>query len=180
MNIISTKIPDLKIIQRRVFEDSRGYFFESFNQRQFETEIGASKFVQDNESSSVYGTLRGIHFQKPPFDQDKLVRVIQGNVWDVAVDLRPNSATYKQWFGVELSGENKQQLFIPKGFGHAFLVLSKSAIFAYKVSAYYAPDYDAGIRYDDPELSIDWPLPEKDFVTSEKDRKLPFFEEVSG
>ena len=180
MNIITTKIPDIKIIQPQVFEDSRGYFFESYNQASFESVCGSIRFVQDNESKSIYGTLRGIHFQKPPFDQDKLVRVIEGRVWDVAVDLRLDSPTYKQWIGEELSSENKRQLFIPKGFGHAFVVLSETAIFAYKVSAPDSPEHDGGIRFDDPVLNIDWPLPEADLLLSEKDRKLPFLQEVSG
>lgn len=173
MKSIESSIPDVKILTPRVFKDPRGYFFESFNQLKFNDAISPIQFVQDNESLSVYGTLRGIHFQKAPFAQDKLVRVIEGRVWDVAVDLRSSSPTYRQWVGVELTGEGKQQLFIPKGFGHGFLVLSKMALFAYKVSAPYSPEHDAGICYNDPELAIDWPLLSAEYIVSDKDQKLP-------
>ena len=172
MKIIETSIPDVKIIEPRVYEDSRGYFFESFNQLKFNEAVGPIQFVQDNESLSVFGTLRGIHFQKEPFAQDKLVRVIEGRVWDVAVDLRKTSPSYRHWVGVELTGEGKQQLFIPRGFGHGFLVLSQKALFGYKVSSPYSPDHDAGICYNDPEIAISWPLSSAEYIISDKDQNL--------
>lgn len=178
MKVIDTAIPDVKIIEPRVFEDSRGYFFESFNQDEFENKMGfACNFVQDNESLSTFGTLRGLHFQRHPFAQDKLVRVIQGRVWDVAVDLRLDSETYKNWVGIELSGESKQQLFIPRGFGHGFLVLSKTAVFAYKVSAFYLKSHDSGVKFNDPDLAIEWPLSETQYIISNKDKELPLLKD---
>lgn len=152
-------IPEVVLIEPKVFGDTRGFFFESFNQRQFEEAIGRSvPFVQDNHSKSAQYVLRGIHFQTQQ-PQGKLVRVTAGEVFDVAVDLRPDSPTYLQWVGAILSAENKQQLWVPEGFGHGFLVLSESAEFLYKTTDYYAPEFEAAVRWDDPTLNIDWPLP---------------------
>lgn len=178
MNFISTQFPGLTIIEPKVFGDARGYFFESFQQTEFEKAIGKVKFVQDNESKSAYGVLRGLHFQKPPFTQAKLVRCVVGSILDVVVDLRADSPTFKQSYAVELSGENKLQLFIPRGFAHGFVVLSAEAIFSYKVDSLYAPDYDAGIRFDDPTFGIDWRLPKEALQLSAKDQGLPFLSET--
>ena len=175
MKFINTKISDLIIIEPTVYEDTRGYFFESYNQKKFEEVVGKISFVQDNESKSSKGVLRGLHFQKPPFDQAKLVRCIKGKVLDVAVDLRKGSKTYGQHVSLELSCKNKKQLFIPRGFAHGFLVLSESAIFAYKVDNIYAPDYDEGICWNDSILNISWGIDESKILVSEKDSKLPFF-----
>ncbi len=179
MNILPTSIPGLKIIEPRVFRDARGYFFESWNQRDFEAEFGSIRFCQDNESGSDCGTLRGIHFQQAPYAQNKLVRVIRGEVWDVAVDLRAESPTFKQWEAIILSGENRRQLFIPRGFGHAFLVLSKYAVFGYKVDAFYSKPHEGGVRYDDPALGITWPLTPAELKISEKDKGLPGLSEIN-
>ena len=154
MKFIETKIEDLIIIEPTVFGDNRGYFLESYNQDKLENIIGKVSFVQDNESKSSKGVLRGLHFQKPPFDQAKLVRCIEGVVLDVAVDIRNESKTYGQYVAIELSSENKKQLFVPRGFAHGFLVLSEFAIFSYKVDNIYAPDYDSGICWNDPILNI--------------------------
>ena len=152
MKIIKTDIPDLLIVEPEVFGDNRGYFFESFSQRKFEEATGVKvDFVQDNESLSAYGVVRGLHFQKPPHEQAKLVRVVRGKVLDVALDLRPESPTYGQYAAVELSGENHRQLFIPKGFAHGFSVLSEDAVFQYKCDDYYAPECEDGIAYNDPD-----------------------------
>ena len=175
MKFIKTKIEDLIIIEPTVFGDNRGYFLESYNQNKFEEIFGKVSFVQDNESKSSKGVLRGLHFQRPPFDQAKLVRCIKGKVLDVAVDLRKGSKTYGQHVSVELSCKNKKQLFIPRGFAHGFLVLSESAIFAYKVDNIYAPDYDEGICWNDSILNISWGIDESKILVSEKDSKLPFF-----
>tara|TARA_S200000501_G_C20487061_1_gene596560 strand:+ start:75 stop:629 length:555 start_codon:yes stop_codon:yes gene_type:complete len=177
MKFIKTNIEDLIIIEPTVFGDMRGYFLESYNQNKFEEIVGKVSFVQDNESKSSKGVLRGLHFQKPPYNQAKLVRCIEGKVLDVAVDLRNGSKTYGQHIVLELSSENKKQLFVPRGFAHGFLVLSETAIFAYKVDNIYAPDYDAGICWNDPILNISWSLDESDILVSEKDAKLPFFSE---
>ncbi len=177
MKFIKTKIKDLVILEPSFFEDKRGYFLESYNQDKLEEVIGKVSFVQDNESKSSKGVLRGLHFQKPPYNQAKLVRCIEGKVLDVAVDLRNGSKTYGQHIVIELSSENKKQLFVPRGFAHGFLVLSETAIFAYKVDNIYAPDYDAGICWNDPILNISWGLDEIDILVSEKDAKLPFFSE---
>ena len=170
-----TKIPDILLIKPKHFDDSRGYFLESYNQRKLEEALGKICFVQDNESKSSKGVLRGLHFQRPPYAQAKLVRCIVGNVLDVAVDIRKNSPTYGKHIIVELSGENKRQLFIPKGFAHGFLVLSDTAIFAYKVDNTYAPDYESGLRWNDPILDIQWGLAKEEVLVSEKDLALPFF-----
>jgi len=163
------------IIEPTLFGDDRGYFLESYNKKEFEKAIGEISFVQDNESKSSKGVLRGLHFQKPPYTQAKLVRCIEGKVLDVAVDIREGSETFGQHVTVELTGENKKQVFIPRGFAHGFLVLSESAIFAYKVDNSYAPTHDAGIRWDDSLLNIQWGVSESDVLVSEKDAKLPFF-----
>lgn len=170
MKIIKTDIPDLLIVEPEVFGDNRGYFFESFSQRKFEEATGVKvDFVQDNESLSAYGVVRGLHFQKPPHEQAKLVRVVRGKVLDVALDLRPESPTYGQYAAVELSGENHRQLFIPKGFAHGFSVLSEDAVFQYKCDDYYAPECEDGIAYNDLDLAIDWQIPEDKMIVSAKD-----------
>jgi|TARA_B110000114_G_scaffold181853_1_gene220089 dTDP-4-dehydrorhamnose 3,5-epimerase len=175
MKFIKTDISDVYIIEPSVFGDDRGYFLESFNLGKFEENVCPIKFVQDNESKSSKGVLRGLHFQKPPFNQAKLVRCIEGNVMDVAVDIRKGSPTYGKHVAVELSGENKRQLFVPRGFAHGFAVLSESAVFAYKVDNTYAPEYDSGIRYDDIELNIDWGFSNEEVQLSEKDKNLVNF-----
>ena len=175
MQFVETKISDLIIIEPTVFGDARGYFLESYNQKKFEEIVGKISFVQDNESKSYKGVLRGLHFQKPPFDQAKLVRCIEGEVLDVAVDIRKNSKTYGKHVSVLLNGKNKRQLFVPRGFAHGFLVLSDSATFAYKVDNTYAPDHDAGIQWNDKELNIEWGLEESEVILSKKDTELPFF-----
>ena len=175
MKFIETKISDLIIVEPTIFGDARGYFLESYNQKKFEEIVGKTSFVQDNESKSSKGVLRGLHFQKPPFQQAKLVRCIEGEVLDVAVDIRKNSKTYGKHVAVLLSAENKRQLFVPRGFAHGFLVLSDSATFAYKVDNLYAPDHDAGIRWKDKELNIQWGMEDSEIIVSEKDAKLPFF-----
>jgi len=180
MKFIKTEIPDIYIIEPFVFEDERGYFLESFNLKKFEEIIYPVKFVQDNESKSSKGVLRGLHFQKPPFHQAKLVRCVEGNVLDVAVDIRKGSPTYGKHIAVELSGENKKQLFVPRGFAHGFSVLSETAVFAYKVDNDYAPEYDAGIRWNDTNLNINWGLEENDVLISGKDKTLPFLSEFEN
>ena len=178
MKFIETKISDLIIIEPTVFGDARGYFLESYNQKKFEEVVGKTSFVQDNESKSSKGVLRGLHFQKPPFEQAKLVRCIDGEVLDVAVDIRKNSKTYGKHVSVLLSGENKRQLFVPRGFAHGFLVLSDSATFAYKVDNIYAPEYDSGIKYNDKDLNINWSLTENEVQLSLKDKNLSFFKDL--
>ena len=180
MKFTKTSIEGLVIIDPTVFGDNRGYFLESYNEKEFKEVIGKVSFVQDNESKSSKGVLRGLHFQKPPFAQAKLVRCIEGKVLDVVVDIRKNSKTYGQYFTTELSGENKKQVFIPRGFAHGFLVLSDSAIFAYKVDNTYAPEHDAGIRWNDPIVNIQWGLSESEVLVSEKDAQLPFFTEFDS
>tara|TARA_B110000503_G_scaffold140908_1_gene233025 strand:+ start:1629 stop:2183 length:555 start_codon:yes stop_codon:yes gene_type:complete len=180
MNFIKTEIPDVYIIEPSVFGDNRGYFLESFNLEKFEENIHPIKFLQDNESKSSKGVLRGLHFQKPPYNQAKLVRCIEGRVLDVVLDIRKGSPTYGKHLTIELSGENKKQLFVPRGFAHGFLVLSESAVFAYKVDNGYAPAFDAGIRYDDKDLNIDWGLPEQEIQLSLKDKDLPFFKDFAS
>ena len=180
MKFTKTSIEGLVIIDPTVFGDNRGYFLESYNEKEFKEVIGKVSFVQDNESKSSKGVLRGLHFQKPPFAQAKLVRCIEGKVLDVVVDIRKNSKTYGQYFTTELSGENKKQVFIPRGFAHGFLVLSESAIFAYKVDNTYAPEHDAGIRWNDPIVNIQWGLSESEVLVSKKDAQLPFFTEFDS
>ena len=170
MNIIKTAIEGVVIIEPKVFGDERGYFFESFSQREFEEKVCKTTFVQDNESKSSYGVLRGLHFQKGEYAQAKLVRVVQGKVLDVAVDIRKDSPTFGQHVAVELSDENKRQFFVPRGFAHGFVVLSKEAIFQYKCDNFYAPEHEGGIAWNDPDLGIDWKIDIKDAVLSQKDR----------
>lgn len=169
MNIIKTKIGGVVIIEPRVFTDDRGYLFESFSQKQFEEEVCKTTFVQDNESKSIYGVLRGLHFQKPPFAQSKLVRVVKGKALDVAVDIRKGSPTFGQYVAVELSEENKWQFFVPRGFAHGFVVLSKDAIFQYKCDNYYAPESEGSIIWNDKTIGIDWQISVQDIILSEKD-----------
>lgn len=171
MNIIKTDIEGVVIIEPKVFGDSRGYFFESYSQRDFNSLVGEVNFVQDNESKSCYGVIRGLHFQKPPFEQSKLVRVVKGKVLDVAVDIREGSPTFGKYVAVELSEENHRQLFIPKGFAHGFSVLSEEAVFQYKCDNFYAPEYEGAIAWDDPALGIDWRIPVDKVIISEKDKK---------
>ncbi len=178
MEIINTKLEGCFLIKPPVFSDSRGYFFESFNEKRFNEKCGLNvHFVQDNQSFSSYGILRGLHFQKGDHAQAKLVRVIKGEVLDVAVDLREGSSTFGQHFSVVLSAENKQQLFIPRGFAHGFVVISKEAEFFYKCDNYYCKEAEGGILYNDPELNIDWQVAQEDVVVSEKDQQNILFSE---
>ena len=174
MEFKETNIKGVYVIEPRVFNDARGYFFEVWKQSEFDEHIGKVTFVQDNESKSSYGVLRGLHYQKGALSQAKLVRVIKGKVLDVAVDLRRSSETFGQYVAVELSDENKRQFFIPRGFAHGFLVLSDEAIFTYKVDNVYAPQAEAGIRWNDPDIAIEWPIDLSKVVTSEKDLRQPF------
>lgn len=175
MQAEETKLKGCYIIKPSVFRDARGYFFESFNQQKFEALTHANgNFVQDNQSFSTFGTIRGLHMQLGESAQAKLVRVIEGEVLDVAVDLRPGSATYGAWTSVKLNAENNFQHYIPRGFAHGFSVLSETAVFAYKCDNFYDKSAEAGIRYDDPDLSIDWEVPVTAIQLSEKDRALPF------
>ena len=170
MEIIRTEIEDVVIIEPRLFRDERGYFFESWSERDFNEKVRKVRFVQDNESRSSYGVLRGLHFQKPPYAQSKLVRVLSGAVLDVAVDIRRGSPTFGKHVAVELSGENHRQLFIPRGFAHGFAVLSDEAVFQYKCDSFYAPQSEGALAWDDPDLGIDWRIPAGRVVLSEKDR----------
>ena len=173
MKVTETKLKGCFVIEPRVFKDSRGYFFETFNQPKFEELTGQSgHFVQDNQSASTYGVIRGLHFQKGDFAQAKLVRVIEGRVLDVAVDIREGSETYGQWASVELSAENNLQFYVPRGFAHGFSVLSETAVFAYKCDNTYNKDSEGGIAYNDPSLGIDWGIPEEARSLSEKDLAL--------
>ena len=178
MNIIKTPIEGLLIIEPKVFGDERGYFFESYSERDFTEAVGPVKFVQDNESKSRYGVLRGLHFQKEPYAQAKLVRVVSGAVLDVAVDLRKGSPTFGRHFSVELTGENHRQFFIPKGFAHGFCVLSEEVVFQYKCDEFYHPEAEGGIAWNDPDLAIDWRLPASDLILSPKDQKHPDFKSI--
>ena len=178
MNITTTEIEGLVILEPEVFADGRGYFFESFSQREFEEKVCKTTFVQDNESSSRYGVLRGLHFQKPPHAQAKLVRVVKGKVLDIAVDIRKGSPTFGHHVSIELSGENKRQLFIPRGFAHGFAVLSDEAILQYKCDNYFAPGSEGGILWNDPALGIDWKLSAEDVILSEKDKKNKLLNEL--
>ncbi|MFA8298579.1 MAG: dTDP-4-dehydrorhamnose 3,5-epimerase [Hyphomicrobiales bacterium] len=179
MEVINTEIPEVKIIVPKVFGDSRGYFMETFRSSTFKEKVANVDFIQENESSSSYGVLRGLHFQKPPYSQGKLVRVIKGKVIDVAVDLRTDSPTYGKYVAVELSEENKKQLWVPRGFAHGYIVLSESAIFAYKCDQYYCPDAEDGIMWNDKTINIDWKLPKEDIQTSEKDKEYKAFKSRS-
>ncbi len=173
MNVIKTPIPGLVIIEPSVFKDERGYFFESFSQRRFCEMVAPIEFVQDNESKSVRNVVRGLHFQKPPYAQSKLVRCVRGRVLDVVVDIRRDSPTFGKHFGAVLSEENHLQLFIPKGFAHGFAVLSDTAVFQYKCDEYYHPESESGIQALDPALGIDWLIPADEAILSEKDRVRP-------
>lgn len=175
MDFSKTPIEGLIVITPKVFADNRGYFFESYNKRAWAEAGVTADFVQDNESFSSQNTLRGLHFQKPPFAQAKLVRVLEGAVWDVAVDLRKTSPTFGQWFGVELSAENKKQFFIPRGFAHGFSVLTETAKFAYKCDNFYNKESEGAVRFDDPELAVDWKIDLTKAVLSDKDLKNPLF-----
>ena len=178
MEYIKTEIAGVYIIEPRVFNDARGYFMEAWKEEEFNQNIGLVKFIQDNESKSSYGVLRGLHYQKGAFSQAKLVRVIKGRVLDVAVDIRKSSPTFGKHVMVELSEDNKRQFFIPRGFAHGFLVLSEEAIFTYKVDTPYAPTEEAGIRWNDPALAIEWPIDPTAVQTSEKDLKQPLLKEA--
>ena len=173
MKVIEKEIEGVVILEPQIFGDERGYFFESFSLKRFEEEVSKTVFVQDNESKSKYGVLRGLHYQLPPYTQAKLVRVVKGTVLDVAVDIRKGSPTFGKYVAAELSEENKRQFFLPKGLAHGFVVLSEEAIFQYKCDEYYAPGHEGAIRFDDPDLGIDWRLPLKDIILSEKDKKHP-------
>ena len=168
------------VLKPRVFEDGRGYFFESYSKRDFDKQVREITFVQDNESRSSYGVLRGLHFQKWPFTQSKLVRVLKGRVLDVAVDIRKGSPTYGKHVQVELSGENRLQLFIPRGFAHGFVVLSEEAVFQYKCDEFYHPESEGGIAWNDPDLAIDWCVPESDVKLSKKDMVNPLLKDIDS
>lgn len=178
MNVIKTAIDGVFILEPRLFEDARGYFFESFNQREFEEKVAPVVFVQDNESKSSYGVVRGLHYQKPPYTQNKLVRVVKGAVLDVAVDVRKGSPTFGQHVAVELTGENHRQFFIPRGFLHGFSVLSEEVVFQYKCDNFYAPASEGAVAWDDPDLGIDWRIPAEQVILSEKDRHHPRLKDV--
>lgn len=175
MNYIQTEIDGVWLIEPKVFADARGYFMEAFKEEEFKEHVGDVHFVQDNESKSSFGVLRGLHYQKGAYSQAKLVRVLQGKVLDVAVDLRRSSPTFGRHVSVELSSENKRQFFIPRGFAHGFVVLSDEAVFTYKVDNTYAPQAEASIRFDDPALGIDWPVAPEQMLLSEKDKKGVMF-----
>ena len=180
MEVIKTDIEGVVIIEPRIFEDARGYFFESFSQREFEEKVGKVVFVQDNESKSSYGVMRGLHFQRPPFTQSKLVRCVKGAVLDVAVDLRKGSPTYGKHVAVELTEDNHRQFFIPQGFAHGFAVLSDEAVFQYKCDNFYAPQADGGISILDESLGIDWKIPTDKAILSEKDTKHPLLKDFES
>ena len=178
MEIIKTAIEGLVILEPKVFKDARGYFFESFSQKEFDEKVMPIQFVQDNESMSTYGVMRGLHYQKMPYTQSKLVRCVKGAVLDVAVDIRQNSPTFGQHVAVELTEENHLQFFIPRGFAHGFAVLSETAIFQYKCDNFYAPQTDAGIQLLDEELGIDWKIPTAKAILSEKDLRHPLLKDT--
>lgn len=180
MDVIKTNIEGVVIIEPRIFKDARGYFFESFSQREFDEKVKPVTFVQDNESMSSYGVMRGLHFQRPPFTQSKLVRVIRGAVLDVAVDIRKNSPTYGKHVAVELTEDNHRQFFVPRGFAHGFAVLSDEAIFQYKCDNFYAPQADGGISILDGDLGIDWHIPMDKAILSEKDTKHPLLKDFDS
>lgn len=177
IKVTKTPIEDLVIIEPSVFGDDRGYFMETYNEEVFKDHGLDMTFIQDNESKSKKGVLRGLHFQTE-YPQGKLVRVTKGKVWDVGVDLRKDSPTYGQWFGVELSDDNKKMFYIPEGFAHGFLVLSDEAVFNYKCTNLYHPEFDGGIRWNDPDINVEWPEIDTEFLLSEKDQNQPFLEEV--
>ncbi|MFM0647599.1 dTDP-4-dehydrorhamnose 3,5-epimerase [Paraburkholderia bryophila] len=180
MNIIPTTIPEVLIVEPKVFGDARGFFYESFHQQRFNAAVGRSvEFVQDNHSLSAKGVLRGLHFQIDPMEQGKLVRAVKGEVFDVAVDIRPDSPTFRQWVGAHLSAENKRQMWIPRGFAHGFLVLSDEAEFLYKTDNYYSPEHERSIRWDDPSIGIEWPVSVQPNL-SQKDAIAPALADVLG
>ena len=178
MRFVPAELYDLIIIEPKVYGDERGYFMESFRVDMFQNQIPGVSFIQDNESLSGFGVLRGLHYQLPPFAQNKLVRVVTGKVLDVVVDIRKNSTTYGKHFSLELSSENKRQLFIPAGFAHGFVVLSEQAIFQYKVDNLYSSEHERGIAFDDPELGIDWIIDRKNLIASKKDTANPILAEA--
>ena len=180
MNIIKTALEGVVIIEPRIFEDPRGYFFESYSERDFNAQVREIRFVQDNESMSGYGVMRGLHFQRPPFTQSKLVRCVKGAVLDVAVDIRKGSPTYGQHVAVELTEDNHRQFFVPRGFAHGFAVLSDTAIFQYKCDNFYAPQADGGISILDDSLGIDWRIPTDKAILSEKDTKHPLLKDFDS
>ena len=180
MEVLKTILDGVVVIEPRLFEDARGYFFESFSQREFDEKIGKVVFVQDNESKSSYGVMRGLHFQRPPFTQSKLVRCVKGAVLDVAVDIRKGSPTYGQHVAVELTEENHRQIFIPKGFAHGFAVLSETAVFQYKCDEFYHPEADGGISILDDSLRIYWKIPMDQAILSEKDTKHPLLKDFDS
>ncbi len=180
MQVIQTEIPGVVIIEPRLFRDDRGYFFESYSQREFDEKVAPIRFVQDNESKSTYGVLRGLHFQKPPHAQSKLVRVIKGRVLDVAVDIRRGSPTFGRHVAVELTEENHRQFFIPRGFAHGFSVLSEVAVFQYKCDNAYAPQSEGALAWDDPDLAIDWRIPSDKIILSEKDKHHPHLHDADA
>ncbi len=180
MEVIKTNIEGVVIIEPRIFRDARGYFFESFSQREFDAKVRPIRFVQDNESMSSYGVMRGLHFQRPPYTQSKLVRCVRGRVLDVAVDIRKGSPTYGQHVAVELSEENHRQFFVPRGFAHGFAVLSQTAVFQYKCDNFYAPQADGGISIKDDSLGIDWRIPVSEVLLSDKDTKHPLLRDFDS
>ena len=177
MKVINTKINGVVILEPKIIKDTRGYFFESFSQKRFNKEVSDIIFVQDNESSSSYGVVRGLHFQKGKYSQSKLVRVVSGKVLDIAVDIRKSSPTFGQYVSILLSDKNKRQFFIPRGFAHGFSVLSEKVIFQYKCDKYYYPESEGSIRWNDPDLNIDWKLDSQNIILSEKDTKSPFLKD---
>lgn len=180
MNVIKTDIEGVVIIEPKIFGDSRGYFFESFSAKEFSEKVCKTTFVQDNESKSSYGVLRGLHYQKPPMSQAKLVRVVKGAVLDVAVDLREDSPTFGKHVAVELTSDNHRQLFVPRGFAHGFVVLSEEVVFQYKCDNYYAPQCEGSVLFSDPTLNIDWRVPYDKLVLSDKDKSAPPLESSKG
>ena len=179
MRVLNTEIEGVVIVEPKVFGDERGYFFESFSERDFEVHTGLNvRFVQDNESRSKRGVLRGLHFQKEPYAQAKLVRVVRGRVLDVAVDIRPESPTFGKYVMTELSGDNHRQMFIPKGFAHGYVVLEDDTVFQYKCDEYYHPEAEGGIAWNDPQIGIEWPIAEGEVILSEKDKNRPLLSEI--
>lgn len=178
MKVSKTTIDGLLIIEPRIFQDSRGYFFESYNEKLFHENGINQHFVQDNQSKSSYGVIRGLHMQTEPHAQSKLIRVFEGSIYDVAVDLRKESKTFGKWFGLEISAENNLQLLIPKGFCHGFSVLSESVVVSYKCDELYHPESEQGLRFNDPDLNIDWKIPADKIEVSDKDSKQPFFKDL--
>ncbi len=177
MNVIKTDIEGVLVLEPKVFSDARGYFFESYNERDFNALVGNVNFIQDNESRSQYGVLRGLHFQKGEHSQAKLVRVVRGKVYDVAVDIRKSSPTFRKYVGVELTEDNHRQFFIPRGFAHGFAVMSDIAVFQYKCDNLYAPESEGAIMWNDPDLDIKWPVAADNIILSEKDKHHPFLKD---